>query len=214
MTFRKASSIFIVVHNTSAQIPMLSKLATLILGILSEKERNPYDVTKMLSELQTKKWLPLADSTVYVTINNLKKRGLIIGRTEKSGSLPEKTIYSTTPEGEFELQTSITGYLEVDSSNPSGFDIGILLMYNLSKPEILMKLKKKLERLESNSYNIRKQILTFEMYGLKVAFTSLSMLKHRNHLIEAEMKTIRELIKELNVRTSISDRSPFDMRLF
>jgi DNA-binding PadR family transcriptional regulator len=193
---------------------MLSKLATLILGILSERERNPYDITKMLSELQTKKWLPLADSTVYVTINNLKKRGLISGRTEKLGNLPEKTIYNVTPEGEFELQSSITGYLEEESSSASGFDIGILLMHNLSKPEILMKLKKKLERLESNSYNIRKQILNFELDGFKVAFSSLSMLKHRNHLIEAEMKTIRELIKELNVRTTISDLSPFDMRFF
>ncbi|MCL4549522.1 MAG: PadR family transcriptional regulator [Bacteroidetes bacterium] len=192
---------------------MLSKLATLILGILAEQERNPYDITKMLSELQTKKWLPLADSTVYATINNLKKRNLITGRMEKSGNLPEKTIYSITAEGEYELQSSITSFLEEDASNSSGFDIGILLMYNLSKPEILIKLKKKLERLESNSYNLRKQILNLEMDVSKVAFTSLAMLKHRMHLIEAEMKTIRELIKELNVRNTISELSPFDMRM-
>ena len=192
---------------------MLSKLATLILGILAEQERNPYDITKMLSELQTKKWLPLADSTVYATINNLKKRNLITGRMEKSGNLPEKTIYSITTEGEYELQSSITSFLEEDASNSSGFDIGILLMYNLSKPEILIKLKKKLERLESNSYNLRKQILSLEMDASKVAFTSLAMLKHRMHLIEAEMKTIRELIKELNVRNTISELSPFDMRM-
>ncbi|MCL4548394.1 MAG: PadR family transcriptional regulator, partial [Bacteroidetes bacterium] len=179
----------------------------------AEQERNPYDITKMLSELQTKKWLPLADSTVYATINNLKKRNLITGRMEKSGNLPEKTIYSITAEGEYELQSSITSFLEEDASNSSGFDIGILLMYNLSKPEILIKLKKKLERLESNSYNLRKQILNLEMDASKVAFTSLAMLKHRMHLIEAEMKTIRELIKELNVRNTISELSPFDMRM-
>ncbi len=192
---------------------MLSKLATLILGIIAERERNPYDVIKMLSELQTKKWLPLADSTVYATINNLKKRNLIAGRMEKSGNLPERTIYSITAEGEYELQFSITSFLEEDASISSGFDIGVLLMYNLSKPEILIKLKKKLERLESNSYNLRKQILNLEMDASKVAFTSLAMLKHRMHLIEAEMKTIRELIKELNVRNTVSELSPFDMRM-
>ena len=125
---------------------MLSKLATLILGILAERERNPYEITKMLSELQTKKWLPMADSTVYATINNLKKKGMILGRTEKDGNLPEKTIYSITDEGEKELQLSITSFLEEDSSTSSGFDIGILLMHNLSKQEIQIKLKKKLER--------------------------------------------------------------------
>ncbi|MHB8906437.1 MAG: PadR family transcriptional regulator, partial [Melioribacteraceae bacterium] len=171
-------------------------------------------ITKMLEQLNTRKLLPLADSTVYATINNLKKQGLITGRTERNGNLPEKTIYSITPEGEFEFHESITSFLEDDVNSPSNFDIGILLMHNLSKPEILLKLKKKLERLESNSYTIRKQILSFEMDSTKVAFTSLSMLKHRMHLIEAELKTIRELIKELNVRQSISDLSPFDMRMF
>ena len=193
---------------------MLSKLAALILGILSEKERNPYEITKMLEHLNTRKWLPLADSTVYATINNLKKNGLITGRLERTGNQPSKTIYSITPEGEFEFHESITSFLEDDVSGPSNFDIGILLMYNLSKPEILQKLKKKLERLESNSYTIRKQILSFEMDPTQVAFTSLSMLKHRMHLIEAELKTIKELIKELNIRQSISDLSPFDMRMF
>jgi DNA-binding PadR family transcriptional regulator len=192
---------------------MLSRLATLILGILAERERNPYDITKMLTELQTKKWLPLADSTVYATINNLKKKGLIIGRTEKLSNLPEKTIYSISPEGEFELHSSITAFLEEDATTSSGFDIGILLMHNLSKSEVLLKLKKKLERLEGNSYNIRKQILNLEMDQTRVAFTSLAMLKHRNHLIEADLKTIRELIKELNIRQNISELSPFDLRM-
>jgi DNA-binding PadR family transcriptional regulator len=193
---------------------MISKLAVLILGIVSEKERNPYEITKMLEQLNTRKWLPLADSTVYATINNLKKHGLITGRQERNGNLPEKTIYSITPEGEFEFHEAITTFLEDDIAGPSNFDIGILLMHNLSKPEILQKLKKKMERLENTSYLIRKQILSFEMNPSQVAFTSLTMYKHRMHLIEAELKTIRELIKELNVRQTISDLSPFDMRMF
>ena len=192
---------------------MLSKLATLILGILSERERNPYEITKMLSVLQTKKWLPMADSTVYATINNLKKKGLILGRTEKDGNLPEKTIYSITNDGESELQQTITSFLEEDSSISSGFDIGILLMHNLSKQEVQIKLKKKLERLESSFYVIRKQILGFEMDTQKIAFTALSMLKHRQHLVEAEIKTVKELIRDLNTRINISDLSPFDMRM-
>lgn len=192
---------------------MLSKLATLILGILAEKERNPYEITKMLNDLHTRKLLPLADSTVYATINNLKKKNLINGRQERSGNQPEKTVYNITPEGEFELHASVTSFLEEDSSFSSGFDIGILLMYNLSKPEILFKLKKKLERLESNSYSVRRQVLSLEMDTSKIAFTSLTMLKHRFHLMEAEIKTVKELIRELNIRQSISELSAFDLRM-
>ena len=60
---------------------------------------------------------------------------------------------------------------------------------------------------------IRKQILGFEMDTQKIAFTALSMLKHRQHLVEAEIKTVKELIRDLNVRANISDLSPFDMRM-
>jgi DNA-binding PadR family transcriptional regulator len=192
---------------------MLSKLATLILGILSEQERNPYEITKMLEYLQTKKWLPLADSTVYATINNLKKRALINGRTERSGNLPEKTIYNITEEGKSELRESITGFLSEENYATTTFDIGILLMHNLGKNEILMKLKKKLERLESSSFDIRKQIFAFEREGNKIAFTSLSMLKHRMHINEAEIKTLKELIRDLNTRAEMSELSPFDLRM-
>lgn len=192
---------------------MLSKLATLILGILSEQERNPYEITKMLEYLQTKKWLPLADSTVYATINNLKKRELIKGRVEKTGNLPEKTIYNITPEGEFELQESITGFISEDNYSTTNFYIGILLMHNLSKNEILIKLKKKLERLENTAFEVRKQVFAFERESGKIAFSSLSMLKHRLHINEAEIKTIKELIRELNIRMEVSELSPFDMRM-
>ena len=192
---------------------MLSKLATLILGILSEREHNPYEITKMLDQLQTRRLLPMADSTVYATINNLKKKGLINGRTEKLSNLPGKTIYYITKEGECELYESITSLLEEDLSVYSGFDIGILLMYNLSKPEILLKLKKKLERLENNSYSVRKQILNLEMVNSQIAFTSLTMLKHRLHIMEAEIKTVKEVIRELNIRKTNSHISPFDMRM-
>jgi DNA-binding PadR family transcriptional regulator len=192
---------------------MLSKLAALILGILAEQERNPYEITKMLEELNTRKWLPVADSTIYATINILKKKGFIEGRHERNGNLPEKTIYNITTIGDAELKDSITGFLEDDASMAAEFDIGILLMHNLSKNEILQKLKKKLERIESNTFTIRKQVFALEMDPGKIAFTSLAMMKHRLHLLEAESKTIRELIKELNIRNSISDLSPFDLRM-
>jgi DNA-binding PadR family transcriptional regulator len=59
---------------------MISKVAVLVLGILSEKERNSYKITEMLEGFNTRKWLPLADSKVCATINNLKKSGFIIVR--------------------------------------------------------------------------------------------------------------------------------------
>ncbi len=98
-------------------------------------------------------------------------------------------------------------------SDTSRFDIAILLMHNLDSNEIQKRLKKKLEMLESNYYDIRKQLLSLEIERHKVGFTTIAMLKHRLHKIEAEIKTIKEIIKELNTTKNSSQQHPFDFRM-
>ena len=191
---------------------MLSKISTLILGVLYEKERNPYEITKMLKNLKLRKWFNVADYTVYATINNLKRQGLISGQTTKEGRFPEKTIYSITAEGEFELHNTISSYLEKNDPDGSKFDIAILLLHHLSRDEVLQKLKVKLENLESTTYEIKTQILNLER-DRTVAFTGLLMLKHRLYMAETEIRTIKEIIREFNIKEDISGPTAFDVSL-
>ena len=191
---------------------MLSKISTLILGVLHEKERNPYEITKMLKELKLRKWFNVADSTVYATINNLRKQGLIEGTTTKQGRFPEKTTYSITAEGEFELHNTISAYLEKNDPDGSKFDIAILLLHHLSRDEVLQKLKVKLENLESSTYEIKTQILNLERER-SVAFTGLLMLKHRLYMAETEIRTIKEIIREFNIKEDINGLTAFDVSL-
>ena len=191
---------------------MLSKISTLILGVLYEKERNPYEITKMLKDLKLRKWFNIADSTVYATINNLRKQRLINGQTTKEGRFPEKTIYSITAEGEFELHNTISSYLEKNDPDGSKFDIAILLLHHLSRDEVLQKLKIKLENLESNTYEIKTQIVNLER-DRTVAFTGLLMLKHRLYMAETEIRTIKEIIREFNIKENITGPTAFDVSL-
>ncbi|MFZ1288728.1 MAG: PadR family transcriptional regulator [Melioribacteraceae bacterium] len=191
---------------------MLSKISTLILGVLYEKERNPYEITKMLNNLNLRKWFNIADSTVYATINTLKRQGLIKGVTFKEGSFPEKTIYAITVEGEFELHNTISNYLEENDPDGSKFDIALVLLHHLSKDEILQKLKIKLENLESSTYEIKTQIIHLERER-SIAFTGLLLLKHRLYMAETEIRTIKEIIREFNLKEEIKGASVFDVSL-
>jgi DNA-binding PadR family transcriptional regulator len=191
---------------------MLSKISTLILGVLFEKERNPYEITKMLNNLNLRKWFNIADSTVYATINTLKRQGLIKGETIKEGNFPEKTIYSITVEGEFELNNTISNYLEENDPDGSKFDIALILLHHLSKDEVLQKLKIKLENLESSTYEIKTQIINLERERT-IAFTGLLLLKHRLYMAETEIRTIKEIIREFNIKEEIKGPSVFDVSL-
>ena len=191
---------------------MLSKISTLILGVLYEKARNPYEITKMLKDLKLRKWFNIADSTVYATINNLKKQSLITGKTTKEGRFPEKTVYSITVEGEFELHNTISSYIEKNDPDGSKFDIAILLLHHLSRDEVLQKLKIKLESLESSTYEIKTQIVSLERERT-IAFTGLLMLKHRLYMAETEIRTIKEIIREFNIKENITGPTAFDVSL-
>ena len=191
---------------------MLSKISTLILGVLYEKERNPYEITKLLKNINLRNWFNIADSTVYATINSLKKQGLINGESTKEGNFPEKTVYTITPEGEFELHNTISNYIEKTDPDGSKFDIGIILLHHLSKDEVLQKLKNKLENLESSTYQIKTQIINLERERT-VAFTGLLMLKHRLFMAETEIRTIKEIIREFNLKDEIKGPTAFDVSL-
>ncbi len=175
---------------------MLSKLSTLILGTIAANGKNPYEIIRFLKANEINKWFSIADSTVYATINSLRNKGLITGEKQKNANFPEKTVYTITAEGEYELHYSIAKYIEQGDLNSVEFDIGILLMHNLSKHELLNMLKAKLEKLESNSFEWKKIIVNNET-NINRPFTGLAILKHRLYLAEAEMKTIKELIKEI-----------------
>ena len=73
-------------------------------------------------------------------------------------------------------------------------------------------MKIKLESLESSTYEIKTQIVNLER-DRTVAFTGLLMLKHRLYMAETEIRTIKEIIREFNIKENISGPTAFDVSL-
>ena len=90
---------------------MLTKTATIILGIIQKHPVNAYELIKMLSRFQLKDWYDIADSTVYATLKSLEKKQYITGRVQKDGNMPDKTVYSLTDAGTKEWSTAIKFFL-------------------------------------------------------------------------------------------------------
>ena len=71
---------------------MLSKPATMLLGLIYEKPLNAYEIIKLLNYMNVKWWFNIADSTVYSTLKTLEKKEYIIGTAEKVGNMPDRTV--------------------------------------------------------------------------------------------------------------------------
>ena len=82
---------------------MLSKSATMLLGLINQRPLNPYEITKQLQIMNVHRWYNIANSTVYATLKVLEKKEYICGNIEKGGNMPDKTVYSLTDKGKQEF---------------------------------------------------------------------------------------------------------------
>ena len=87
---------------------MLSKSATMLLGLINKQPVNAYEIIKILEYMNVKWWYNIADSTVYATLRTLDKKGLIVGVSEKNGNMPFRTVYSISEKGKEELRDTLT----------------------------------------------------------------------------------------------------------
>ena len=78
---------------------MLSKPATMLLGLIYENPLNAYEIIKLLNYMNVKWWFNIADSTVYSALKTLEKKGYITGAAEKAENMPDRTVYSLTDNG-------------------------------------------------------------------------------------------------------------------
>lgn len=74
---------------------MLSKSATMLLGLINQRPLNPYEIIKQLQIMNVHRWYNIANSTVYATLKVLEKKEYIYGSVEKDGNISDKnqTLY-------------------------------------------------------------------------------------------------------------------------
>ena len=171
---------------------MLSKPATLLLGIIYEKPLNAYEITKLLDYMNIKWWFNVADSTVYTTLKNLEKRTLIEGTIEKVGNMPDRTVYSLTAKGENELKETIKKSILQFSYDTNIFTIAAFFIDILEAEEKKELLEKRLNILQSYLTGIKKQ--DNEVWKQDVSAFHVANLERMIDIVNAEILGTKRLL--------------------
>jgi DNA-binding PadR family transcriptional regulator len=175
---------------------MLSKISLLVLGFIAQKPLNPYEIKKIFEKLDMKSMFPMAASSIYATINALVKKKHIAGKKTKEGNMPEKTIYSITKKGEEALRQTLHSNLLETERIFSEFDIAISLVCYLKKDTALESLQKHRMALEEEITE-RKRKYEKHIKENGIPYPGLIRRKHNIYKREAELKTVNELIREI-----------------
>lgn len=172
---------------------MLSKPATLILGLISEKPLNAYEITKLLDYMNIRWWFNIADSTVYMTIKTLEKKALIKGTVEKSGNMPDKTIYSITEMGGEEFKDTLRNSILQFDYDTNIFTIAAFFIDIFETDEKKRLLEKRLEILQKYMCGIERQIS--REWEEEVPLSHAANVKRMKDIVQAEISGTERILK-------------------
>lgn len=171
---------------------MLSKSATLLMGLIYDRPLNAYEITKILNDMNIQWWFSIADSTVYTTLKNLEKRELLQGDIEKIGNMPERTVYSLTAKGQMELKKAIRTSIVQFDYDTNIFTISAFLIHILEKEEAINLLEERLQILQAYLDGIRKQDNT--IWASKVPAIHVANVRRMTDIVNAEMTGTQRLL--------------------
>ena len=172
---------------------MLSKPATMLLGLIYEKPLNAYEIIKLLNYMNVKWWFNIADSTVYSTLKILEKRELITGIIEKIGNMPDRTVYSLSDKGKEEFINTLRASILQFNYDTNTFSIEAFFLNVFTSDEQQKLLQERLDILQKYRAGIEKQVNP--LWESEVSAIHAANVKRMIDLVDAEIAGTNRLLE-------------------
>ena len=174
---------------------MLSKPATILLGLICEKPLNAYEIIKQLNYMNVKWWFNIADSTVYSTLKALEKKNYIVGATEKVGNMPNRTVYSLSDKGKSEFQDTLRSSILQFNYDTNIFSIAAFFLNTFNPVEQSDLLQKRIQILSKYREGIEKQVNP--IWENEVSAIHSANVRRMIDLVDAEITGTRRLLEAI-----------------
>jgi DNA-binding PadR family transcriptional regulator len=122
----------------------LSAVAVLVLGLLRERPRHPYDVFQTLVERGDARLVKVSPGAVYHAVERLERDGLVeaVG-TERAGRRPERTTYRLTDDGRVAYERRLASFLGDDHPVHPVFPVGLAEAVDLPRDVVIAALTRR-----------------------------------------------------------------------
>ncbi len=174
---------------------MLSKSATMMLGLINRQPLNAYEIIKVLECMNVKWWYDIANSTIYATLRTLDNKGLIVGVSEKNGNMPYRTVYSISDKGKMELKNTLTKSILSFDFDTNLFSIAALFLDFFELDEQISLLKQRNIILTKYITGIENWIL--HQKDSTVPFSHIVIVERMADLAKTELSGTNKLIEIL-----------------
>lgn len=175
---------------------MLSKSATMIMGLINSTPLNAYEIIKQLQWMNIKHWYNIADSTVYATIKALEKKGYISGTVEKDGNMPDKTVFRLTAQGRSELKSTLSHSIITFDYDVNVFSIAAFFMDSFNSAEQKQLLEKRLDNLTKYLRGIERQVTA--SWEEQVSPFHAANVRRMIDIVNAEISGTKKILEKVS----------------
>lgn len=173
---------------------MVSRVATMVLGMLSEGERHGYDIVRELGDRGMLRWTSASKVGIYKALARLQEEGCLTSWTEKDGNLPEKRVYAITALGEERLRDHV--YSLCASREPLRMEgaVGMAFLDRLERGDALEALRQRRESLSRQAGRLDREAKLLK--GLAKE-TRLDILSRERSAYREEMRWLDGIIARI-----------------
>lgn len=168
----------------------------LILGLLLQQERHPYEVLQQLKAIQAERYIKLNYGKLYYAFDRLAADGLIeIRRTEQEAGRPERRVYGITTAGKERFPELVLTQFRKSEPLYHPFYPALFFAHQADQLQLKRLLEERLARLEQSVLDMKQLIA---LWDSRIPRGALSIM--RNGLLheEAELTWTREFLAELD----------------
>jgi len=174
----------------------LSPVAVIVLGLLDERPRHPYDVFQTLVERGDDRLVRVNPGAVYHAVERLERDGLVeaVG-TERCGNRPERTTYRATAAGHAAVGPAVTAYLGDDRPAYADFPVGLAHAPRLPAEDVVEALTRRRDRESARLTDLRARVDGALALGLPRRF--LLDGERELALLEREVAWLDDVLRDL-----------------
>ena len=171
-------------------------LALAVLAQLYEGPMHPYEIAAQMRARGVETNIKLNYGSLYAVVDVLRREGLIVPReVNRSGRLPERTVYAITDEGRAEFMRWLRELLRTPVKEYTQFAAGLSFIAILQPAEAISLLEERAQLLETQIKERRSHL--DDTMGQGIARLFLIEDEHGLILQEAEVAWLRRLIGEI-----------------
>jgi DNA-binding PadR family transcriptional regulator len=129
--------------------PRSNPLALAVLVCLAERPMHAYEVAGVLRARNKHASVRLNYGSLYSVVASLERRGLIEPtQTDRTGRLPERTVYALTDAGAVEMREWLSALIAVPVRDYTAFEAGLSFLPALSPERARALLQERAEQLQ------------------------------------------------------------------